>query len=220
MELPYLSIWHLLVLPAAFLWQTQQTKRPFFGAALLVTLPLILLVPVLSQSFFGFFSVGRGLIFLASQAVIIAAAAVLAAYLYEQAIRPRINRGPAIQRHRYLLFLVGFIVGLIMFDVFNQPLVTSLVVGMAINLLLAVRYYSSQLNEIIFSLLLMAVFYLFIYTAVLFDLPGETSRFWINDQLSGSVWLGIPIEKIIVVMLYGAFWGPVYIATKDVLAKN
>ncbi len=220
MELPYLSIWHLLIIPAAFLFYSQPAKRPEFMAAMATILPLLLLVPILSQTFFGLFMLGQGLLFLATQAVVILAVAVLASYLYEQGIRPKIAHAQGTHRHRYLLFLVGVALSLLMFDVLNQPLIVCLIFGMAINLLLAIRYYRDQLNEVLFSILLMGAFYLFIYTQILFDLPGETSRYWFSDQLSGSVLWGIGVEKIVVILLYGGFWGPVYIAAKDVLAKN
>ncbi|MEX1051892.1 MAG: hypothetical protein WEC83_00700 [Patescibacteria group bacterium] len=220
MELPYFSPWQLLLLPAIWLYWSQPSHRAEFRAAIFTALPIILLVPILSQSFFGLFSLGQGLLFLAAQAVTILAVAILASYTYEQGIRPKISRSRGSHRHRYLLFLVGVALSVVLFDLLGQPLVVSLIFGMGINLLLAVRYYGDQLNEILFSILLMGVFYLFIYTVVLFDLPGETARYWFNDQVSGSVLFGLAVEKVLVILLYGGFWGPIYIAIKDVLAKR
>lgn len=220
MSLPYLSAWQLLLIPAVWLIVTQRGKRPIYLAAMLATAPLILLVPILSQTFFGLFSLAQGLTFLASQTLVILASAVLTAYFYEQAVRPKIVHVPPGKRHHYLLFLVGVVLSFVMFDLLGQSLIVSLIFGMGINLLLAVRYYGDQLSEILFSLLLMGAFYLFLYALVLFDLPGETSRYWFDSQLSGAVIWGIAVEKIVVILLYGAFWGPIYVAAKDVLAKD
>lgn len=220
MPLPYVSIWHLLIIPALFLIYTQPAKRPFFAAAVITTVPLLLLVPILSQTFFGLFSLSESLLFLAGQGLALAAAAVLASFIYEQGVKPKIVRTESSRRHSHLIFLVGLGLALLLFDLLNQPLIIGLIVGMAFNLLIAIRYYADQLNEVLFATIFMGLFHLLLYTLILFDLPGEASRFWFEGHLSGAVIFGIAAEKALVVTLFGAFWGPVYIAVKDVLAKR
>jgi hypothetical protein len=178
-------------------------------------------MPVLSPTFFELFGTTMIFWFFVSQALIVFSLGILAAAIYEKVIRPKTIRQPKGQRRHYLLFGFGFILTLILFDLFAQPLLPSLIFGLALNLLLIIRYKPEELNDMIFSAILMGLFYVFIYATVLFDLPGETGRFWFTSNLSGLTLSGLAIEKVIAIFVFGIFWGPLYVGLKDVFGwKN
>lgn len=216
----WINVWHLL-LPLAvslLIWQKPIRRQLFYGG--ITALPVLLLMPILSPTVFEIFSTGTIIWLFVSQALIVISLGVVVAAFYEKLVRPRTIRQPKSRRHHYLLFSAGLVLSLILFDLFSQPLLPSIVFGLGLNVLLAIRYQSGNLNDLVFSTILMGLFYVFIYAAVLFDLPGETGRFWLTDSLSGQVLFGLPIEKVVTIFAFGLFWGPLYVGLKDVFSAD
>jgi hypothetical protein len=216
----WISVWHLL-LPVALwviIWQRAIRRSLFYGA--LCALPVLLLLPILSPTFFELFNPGQILGFLVSQAIIVFSLGILSSAVYEKVIRPKTVRTEKPGRGKFLVFGSGFLLALVLFDIFFQPLLPSLVIGLGLNLLLAIRYQRDRLYDIAFATILMGFFYVFIYAAVLFDLPGETGRFWFSSSLSGLTIFGLAVEKVVAIFVFGMFWGPLYVGLKDVFNKN
>lgn len=216
----WLSIWHLL-LPLAVLliiWQRSIRRQMLYGGV--TALPVLLLMPILSPTVFELFDSNIIMGFFLSQALIVFSLGVVVAAFYERVVRPQTIRLAKNRRYHYLLFGAGFVLSIVLFDLFNQPLLPSLIFGLGLNLLLAIRYQAYELTDLIFSTILMGLFYVFIYAAVLFDLPGEAGRFWFVDSLSGSTLFGLAIEKIVTIFAFGLFWGPLYVGLKDVFSQK
>jgi len=210
------SVW-LLLTPIA-LWvlikQPSRRKTLLFGA--ITTLPVLGFLPILSPTYFSAVSVSQIVQLFASQALIIFSAGIIASSIYESILRPRTIRSPKASRHFYLTFLIGLTLTVTLFDIFTVPLITSLLFGLGINLLVAVRYFPEELYDILFASVLMGLFYVFVYVALLADLPGESGQFWLTPKLLGLNIFGVPWEKLVTVFVYGLFWGPLYVGLKDV----
>ncbi|MEX1123862.1 MAG: hypothetical protein WEC81_01705 [Patescibacteria group bacterium] len=218
--LNWLTPWHLAALLALLLIIRETTKRREIIYGGIVSLPILLLTPILSESYFGLFSKVVIFNFFISQAVIVFSLGVILTALYEKVIKIKIVKTPQSSRHHFLVFIAGLALSLILFDIFGQPLLPSIIYGIGINLLLAIRFYAQEINDILFSSIIMGGFFVFLYTVVLFDLPGDAGRFWFTDTLSGVTFMGIAVEKIITIFAFGLFWGPLYVGLKDVFTRK
>lgn len=220
MIIPWLTAWYLPALVALLIiWRLKEHRRNVLIGGF-ITLPVLLLIPVLSTSYFGLFETKQIVHFFIGQGIISFSLGVIAASIYEKMLKPRISKKPSSSRHHFLFFIFGLILSFVIFDLFNQPLLPSLIYGLGLNFLLAFQYYSEEIYDIAFATILMSLFYVFIYTAILFDLPGETGDFWFSSSLSGLTMFGVAIEKLITIAVFGAFWGPLYVGLKDAFYKR
>lgn len=220
MIIPWLTVWHLPVLVALLvIWKLKEHRRNVLIGGF-VTLPVLLLIPVLSTSFFGLFENRYVWEFFINQGLTVFSFGVIATAVYEKILKPKITKKPSSTRYHFLFFGFGLVLSFIIYDLFNQPLLPSLIYGLGLNFLLAFQYYSEEIYDVAFSTILMAVFYVFIYTAILFDLPGDTGNFWFSSSLSGMTMFGIAVEKLITIAVFGAFWGPLYVGLKDVFFRK
>lgn len=220
MIIPWLTVWHLsIVLAVIILYILKEHRRKLFIGGL-VALPVLLLIPILSTSFFGLFENKYIVQFFINQGLVVFSLGIITAAIYEIILKPKITKRPTTSRYHFMFFGFGLLLSFIIFDLFNQPLLPSLIYGLGLNFLLAVQYYGEEIYDIAFSAILMAMFYVFIYVAILFDLPGDTGNFWFSGSLSGLTMFGIAVEKLITVALFGVFWGPIYIGMKDVFYKR
>ena len=220
MIVPWLTVWHLTILIALAVLIKLPDLRRYMLIGGLTTLPVLLLIPVLSVSYFSLFETKYVFQFFVNQGLVVFSLGIITSAVYEKILKPKITIKPRSPRYYFMFFGLGLILSFIIYDLFNQPLLPSLIYGLGLNFLLAFQYYSEEIYDIAFSTILMALFYTFIYIAILFDLPGEAGRFWFSDSLSGLTMFGIAIEKLITIAFFGAFWGPIYVGLKDVFYRK
>jgi len=220
MIFPWLTVWHLSIIIALGIAIRLPGQRRNMLVGGLMTLPVLLLIPILSSSYFGLFESRYILEFFINQGLVVFSLGMIMAGVYEKILKPKITRKPSSSRYHFMFFGFGLVLSLIIYDLFKQPLLPSLLYGLGLNFLLAFQYYSEEIYDIAFSTIIMALFYTFLYVAILFDLPGEAGNFWFSDSLSGLTMFGIAIEKIITIAFFGAFWGPIYVGLKDVFYRK
>ena len=215
----WLTVWHLLIVLALVMYWKLPKQRSNMTYGGLVALPVLLLIPLISSTYFSIFEPSRIWSFFISQSLIIFSFGAIVFGFYEIVLSPRLVKNKRKPRHHFLFFAFGLLLSFLIFDLFNQPLMPSLVYGLGFNLLISFQYYSDQIYDILFSLILMAVFYVFTYSTLLFDLPGQAGDFWFKE-LSGITVFGLAVEKVITTAVFGAFWGPIYVGLKDVFIKK
>jgi len=91
--------------------------------------------------------------------------------------------------------------------------------GLACDLIIILLIRADLVFDMIFSGLAMGFLYIFIYLINFATFPGNQAKFWFTDDLIGVNFLSIPIEEIVVIFLFGALFGPLYAAIKDLREK-
>lgn len=143
----------------------------------------------------------------------------LAAAAYEIVFR-KFFRLHTRSRRPLLWMLLGpvvFLLGVMTTADTVGPLIFALFVE--VGLILALR--RDLVWDVLFSGGVMAVFY-FIVVLILVRVLGAPvgSSTLVQTTFSGFAWLGVPIEELIAVALFGALWGPMYPAFKDLKLKD
>jgi hypothetical protein len=69
--------------------------------------------------------------------------------------------------------------------------------------------------DLLFSAFSMGVLYFLIFLVIYRGFPGEIQNLWFGSSLIGITLFSVPIEELLIVMLWGALWGPIYVVIKD-----
>jgi hypothetical protein len=150
--------------------------------------------------------------------VVLFSLGALAAAGYEAVFRQYFKE-PRRSRHVLNWMLAGpivFLVGTMIAGETFTPLVVTIL--LELGLILALR--RDLLWDVIFSGFAMAIFYLVLLIVLVRVLGMPLTDTWlVANGFSGATWLGIPLEEMVSVALFGALWGPMYPAFKDLKLK-
>lgn len=188
---------------AAFL--RPDVRRPMFWGGFLAV-PVLLAFPLT----FHFINFPFGLLRLLTLFML----GALAAAAYE-VVFSRFFRLHDRSREPLLWMLVGpfiFLLGVMTTSETVGPLIFALI--FEVGLIIALR--RDLLWDVLFSGGAMALFYVVVAVALVRLLGAPVGYSAIVDTtFSGYTLMGIPIEEIMAVALFGALWGPMYPAFKD-----
>jgi len=69
--------------------------------------------------------------------------------------------------------------------------------------------------DVAFSGIMMGLLYLLAFIVNYIRIPTNFSVLWVTPSTLGLNIFGIPIEELALVVFFGALWGPIYVAVKD-----
>lgn len=196
-----------IALAAVWFWRRSDLRRQLFWGGVL-SLPIIAALPSVAWQQ------------VPSQALVLLilttfSLGVIATGVYESFFRTHVKPISSQKRKVYLWLCLGPIVFLLTRYMFNQSSLVSLIIALFTDFILVLALKAELIWDAIFSAVAMAGLYLI----VLFLLPNlitaEPSSFWLNQTLSGLTLGGLAVEGVVTVALFGALWGPIYAAVKD-----
>lgn len=207
-------VWSLLPLLAiAFGWKRPDLRRQMIWAGFLV-LPVLAIQPLISNGFWALLTPQQTLLFLVTRGLASFSLAAIAAAVYEGFWRRYFTPAPRPNRHHLLWLLVGPVIfaGL---KLLGSSFVFSLVISLLIDLIIGLALRPDLLWDVLFSGLLMGLLYGLLFWLLEAAIPGDLVNLGWFSLPSGLNFFGLPVEELIIVILFGTLWGPLYVAIKD-----
>ena len=182
----------------------------------LLALPILLLKPLISSNFVQIAQNNGGIgLFLFERIVISFSFGALASSVYEIFFHKKITPLHHPLRKRLIALVSGPILFIILVLFFNQTVVFGLFMGLSINLIIVILIRKDLVWDTIFSGFSMGLLYFVIFAISYRGFPGDIRNLWFSGTTVGITIFSIPAEELLCVFLFGAFWGPLYIAIKD-----
>lgn len=211
------AIFLLACASAAILFGNRDIRRHFVIGGL-CALPLIVIDPLLRLGYFEQLSHWQLFRYFLELALFSFLFGGLSVVLYELVFSTHFTKLRSEKRRYLSISLVGLIIGLLLFLLGAVPLVVSIIIGLSLNVILLIIFRADLLWDATFSAIGTGMLY-----AVLFSLvahgSGTLSGLWFTDSLSGATIAGLPFEELVVVALFGAFFGPIYSAIKSLYER-
>ncbi len=185
-------------------------RRSMFWAGLLA-IPVLLAFPLT----FHFINFPFGLLRLLTLFMFGAVAAAIYELVFSKYFRM-----PGRSRQPLLWMLIGPVVFLFGVMLAGQT-IGPLVVALLLEIGLVIAFRRDLLWDLVFSGGAMAVLYVLVVVILIRVVGTPTgSNFIAGSNFSGVTLWGIPWEEILAVALFGALWGPMYPAFKDMKLKK
>ncbi len=186
----------------------------------LLSLPLLLIKPLISPNLKEIFHTEQDFfIFFAQRAVIGFSFGALASAVYESFFHMKITKKKHTERYKLLFLLLGILVSLVSYF-FGLSLAISLILGLAINIAIVIAIRFDLIWDLIFSGFFMGLLYLLIYLVIFRMVPSNATNLWFSENTLGITFLGLPVEELVTVILFGSLWGPIYVAIKGYKEKR
>lgn len=179
----------------------------------LFLLPVFLIKAIISENFFGLISRNSALYFI-ERSIIGFSFGAVAAVIYEIFFHKKITPEKHPHRKKMIYLFLGPLCFLTLF-ILRQNIFYSLVISLFLDLTVLLIIRHDLVWDMIFSGVAMGTLYLAIYIFSFFSFPGDLKSAWFMTNIPSLTFLGLPLEEIIVVLLFGALWGPLYVAAKD-----
>lgn len=187
----------------------------------LLALPILLLKPILSSNFYLVAESNGGFwLFLTEKIVLSFSFGALASSVYEMFFHKKITPIKHPLREKLIWLFCGPILFLFLTIFFHQAFAWALLAGLCLNLFIVLYTRKDLIWDAIFSGFFMGLLYFIIFSASYQGFPGDIQNLWFSEMTIGLTAFSIPIEELLCVFLFGAFWGPLYIAIKDRRFKN
>ena len=181
----------------------------------IMTIPLLFYKPIISSTSWYSAFADLGFVFWLERLVFGFAFGAIAAALYEAVFKQRFTTMPRDKRSHLSWLLIGPAALLIANLGFEQSFILSLILGLAIDALILIIIRPDLTWDALFSAIAMGSLYLLMFFLLFRGIPGDVKHFWFANQLTGINILGIPIEELVAVALFGGLWGPLYVALKS-----
>lgn len=205
--------WVPLVVLAFIFGRFRQLRRPMVWGGSLAW-PIVLIEPLTSVGFFSSLTTAQLAGFFISRAILAFSIGAISAAIYEAYLSPYFTRVRHSNRHHLFFLSVGPIIFLLLFLSFSQPLATSVALGVLANFVVVMVIRRDLFWDAAFAAIFFAVLYGLTFILAFNSVPGDVSRLWFTGSLSGLTLWGLPAEELIVSGLFGALWGPLYVALK------
>ncbi len=207
-------LYAFVIIAAAIFYIRKDLRRQMIWAGL-YSLPLLLIVPITSHNFLAIAEQNGGVwLFLLQRIILSFSFGAVAAALYEGLLQRHFTPSPHPQRRHFLWLTTGIFVFFLAHWVLHLSFILSIILSLGIDIIFVLAFRRDLLTDLLFSGLGMGVLYLVIFTVVNPTVPGDFANFWFSEQITGLTVLSIPIEELIAVFLFGALWGPLYVAVK------
>jgi len=203
----------LLAAAVTLMWR-QKDLRSQMGWGGLLAIPVLALPAIFLTHFWLEAFVVKGVIFIISRLVISFSLGALASGVYEAVLHHRFNT--TVRSRRQLLWLLAGPILLVLLSLITSwPFVNLLLCALVLDLAIVLIWRPDLTWDALFSALAMALLYLIVYFLAYRGVPGEAIGFW-TFKLSGLTVGGVPLEEMLTILLFGALWGPIYVAIKDI----
>lgn len=202
-------MWLMLIIPVAIIVikRPDLSRQMLFGA--LMALPVLAIQPLLFSQYHIASTSDIFVRVIASLAIGALAAGIYEALLHKHFVLPH---KPS---RRAMIYLFGGPIIFGLMKAFDHSFVLSLLVALTLDLVIVLVWRRDLVWDAAFSAIAMAGLYLILYLLAFRGLPGVATNFWFAELPSGVTILGLPVEEWLVIALFGALWGPIYVAIKD-----
>lgn len=203
----------IIALASVLVLRDRRYRRQFRVGGLSL-LPILLIEPLTRVGYFENLSTSQLIVYFLVRGSIAFMIGGLVVVAYEAIIAQRLNKKTARSRHHLQVYVIGFLVSLLLFWASVLPFASALTVSLLFTVVIIFLWRSDLLWDALFSGLAAGLLYAALY-AVLFRVSGMSVSSWYSAQLSGVTLVGIPVEQLMVAAVFGAFFGPLYIAGKS-----
>ncbi len=205
-------IFTILAIAVAFLRKDLIKEMAIAG---MLALPMLLLKPLVANDFLEVARSNGGLfLFLLQRIIISFSFGALASGIYEAMLHKKITPIKHPLRKKLLWLLAGPVIFLMVY-IFSRNLSLTLFCAIITDIIIVLVVRKDLLWDVIFSGFLMGIMYFFIFIVSYRGFPGSTTNLWFSNNPLGITLFSIPIEELICIFLFGALWGPLYVAIKD-----
>lgn len=189
---------------AGLIWRRDLRREMLWAGAL--ALPLLVFQVIAGQALTTGMIVRNGLMIFSLGAI--------ASALYEILLGKTLTP----QRHpdrRHLWWLAsGLLVFTFIFFIAGQGLITSLLIGLAVDLIVVLLVRRDLVWDAVVSGTGLALLYGSIFLATVSIAAGSVTNLVFSRETIGITFLSLPVEEILAVFIFGALWGPLYAAAK------
>lgn len=211
--------WYIIIIPFLGLFLTRKDLRREMIISGLLSIPILIIKPALSPHFFDQLNFGQTFIFFLTRLIVGFCIGAIASAIYETFFHKILTPERHPHRQKLLYLLTGPILLFLLFLVFKVNFAYAIAASLLLDIIVLIFIRADLIWDMIFSAFSMATLYVVIFLISFRALPGDLNDFWFLDRLSSFVIFSIPVEEIIIVMLFGALWGPLYVAIKDYREK-
>lgn len=216
-----MNAWYVITILAIIVVLLRRDLWREMVLAGLLALPILLLKPLISSNFFIIANSNGGIwLFLAEKIIFGFSFGALAASIYEIFFHKKITPLKHPLRKKLIWLLIGPVIFVLITIIFHQAVAWGLLAGLAVNLIIVLSIRTDLVWDTIFSGFAMGVLYFIIFALSYSGFPGDIRNLWFSDVTVGITAFSLPVEELLCVFLFGAFWGPIYIAIKDLKTKN
>ena len=209
-------IWYIIAVLALIVFVWRRDLRPKMLASGLLSLPILFIKPLIATDFSDFAGSEGGVgLFILNRAIISFSFGVLASALYEIFFHKHLTPLHHPHRPKLLYLLAGPVLFFLLYFLLPLPVVTALIISLLVDLAILAVIRFDLIWDVIFSGAAMGTLYLIIFVTAFSALPGDINNLWFSNQLSGANVFSLPIEELVCVALFGALFGPLYVAIKD-----
>jgi hypothetical protein len=211
-------LWYLLVLLAITVFAWRKDLRNDMLWAGIISLPILAVKPLISDYPLNVEFQGSLILFFVERIIILFSFAALASAIYKVTLQKKISP----EKHPKRKKLVALICGLIVFSALYTigfTFIFSILVAMLIDIIIIIVIRKDLIWDMIFSGFSMGILYIILFFISYYRTPGNIENLWFADRISGLTLFSVPIEEVVAVILFGALWGPIYIAFKDLREK-
>jgi len=206
--------WYIIPLIAVIVgYRRTDLRRPMVWAGLLA-LPVLAIQPLISNGFWPSLTTQQVFVFLLSRGVICFSLAAVAAAFYETFWHHHFTKEDQPSRQSLLWLMIGPVIFLGL-KLLHWSFVASLLVSLIIDLIIVLTARKDLIWDMFFSGLMMGLLYGVLFWITSAAIPGDLANFgWFGPPYGLNVF-GLPIEEVIIIILFGILWGPIYVAIKD-----
>ena len=209
-------IWYIIAVLALIVFVWRRDLRPKMLASGLLSLPILFIKPLIATDFSDFAGSEGGVgLFILNRAIISFSFGVLASALYEIFFHKHLTPLHHPHRPKLLYLLAGPVLFFLLYFLLPLPVVTALIISLLVDLAILAVIRFDLIWDVIFSGAAMGTLYLIIFVTAFSALSGDINNLWFSNQLSGANVFSLPIEELVCVALFGALFGPLYVAIKD-----
>ncbi|GEM_PF-1019937 len=191
--------------------------RPLIWAGLLA-LPIMFIKPLITPDFVDIAMQNGGVgWFLFVRAMTAFSLGLVASAAYETWLHRRISQAKHVDRPHLMLLVLGLAAFTVISVLAGLPLIIGVLVGLLVDLVIIATVRRHLMWDLLFSSIAMGLFYIVLYCVTMSAFPGDLQNVWFFEPLSGINLYSFPIEEVVVVALFGALFGPLYVAFKEIV---
>lgn len=211
-----MNAWYAITIVAIIVALLRRDLMREMILAGLLALPILLLKPLISSNFLQIAENNGGLwLFSIEKIVLSFSFGALASSVYEIFFHKKVTPLKHPLRKKLIWLFCGPALFIIMAIFFHQALAWALLLGLSLNLAIVLVIRKDLVWDTFFSGFFMGILYFAIFAASYKGFPGDIRNLWFSEVTVGITAFSLPIEELLCVFLFGAFWGPLYIAIKD-----
>jgi hypothetical protein len=141
---------------------------------------------------------------------------VVAAAVYGRFLRHHFTSITQDSRRHLAGLFIGPVLAILLYLTTDLALSWILTISFGVVLIAAAVLFADLIWDVWYSCVLMAAHYVLLLLAIYRAAPTAVADYWFGTTTLGVNLLGIPFELLVVALLFGSLWGPIYVAIKEI----